>query len=168
MCRDKIYRMEELVKVRKQYKKKKTKVVFTNGCFDLIHGGHIYLFQMCQKLGDVLIVGVNDDVSVKKIKGPMRPLFPLNERLEILSAIQEVDCLVSFSETIPRKLIAELRPDVLAKGGDWRPDEVVGKKEVEEEGGEVKIIPYQKGHSTSQIIEKIVSRVKGRENLKQK
>lgn len=155
MSGGKVFGLEELVKVREGFKKQGAKVVFTNGCFDLIHGGHVYLFQTCRKMGDVLIVGVNDDDSLRKIKGPLRPIFPLTERLEILSAIQEVDYLVSFSETTPWKIIAELRPDVLVKGGDWKPDEVVGRKEVEEAGGEVRVIPYKEGQSTSHIIEKI-------------
>lgn len=152
----KIQKQSELVKIRNRLKQKGKKVVFTNGCFDLLHGGHIHLFREARKLGDVLIVAVNDDESVKKIKGTSRPIFPLEERLEILEAIEDIDYLTSFSEETPRKIIMRLLPDVLVKGGDWRPEEVVGKEEVERAGGEVVIIPYLEGRSTSEIIGKFI------------
>ncbi len=152
----KIQKMEDLIRIRKELRRRGKKVVFTNGCFDLLHGGHIHLFREAKKLGDVLIVAVNDDRSMKKIKGPSRPVFPLQERLEILGAIEDVDYLTYFSEETPQKVIAALVPDVLAKGGDWRPDQVVGKKEVEGAGGKVVIIPYLEGHSTSEIIDRIL------------
>ncbi|MFW6128907.1 MAG: D-glycero-beta-D-manno-heptose 1-phosphate adenylyltransferase, partial [Candidatus Aminicenantaceae bacterium] len=106
---------------------------------------------------DVLMVGVNSDDSVKKNKGKSRPIFPLGERLEVLQNINSIDYLTSFPEEIPRKIISDLKPDVLIKGGDWKPQEVIGKKEVEQSGGTVIIIPYLKGRSTSEIIDKIVS-----------
>jgi D-beta-D-heptose 7-phosphate kinase/D-beta-D-heptose 1-phosphate adenosyltransferase len=146
----------QIGKVRKQLRKIGRTVVFTNGCFDLLHAGHIRLFQEAKKLGDVLIVALNDDASVKKIKGLLRPIFPLSERAEVLSAIGDIDYLTSFSEKTPRRIIASLLPDVLVKGGDWRPEEVVGKKEVEAAGGKVLIVPYLKGHSSSGLIQKIV------------
>jgi len=131
-------------------------VVFTNGCFDLLHSGHIHIFREAKKQGDVLVVAVNDDASVRKIKGPSRPIFPLEERLEILEALEEIDYLVSFSEETPQRIIASFLPDVLLKGGDWRLDEVVGRKEVEGAGGKVVIVPYLKGYSSSGIIQKII------------
>jgi D-beta-D-heptose 7-phosphate kinase/D-beta-D-heptose 1-phosphate adenosyltransferase len=152
----KIQKMEDMVGIRKELRRQGKKVVFTNGCFDLLHGGHIHLFREAKKLGDVLIVAVNDDGSMKKIKGPSRPIFPLQERLEILEAIGDVDYLTYFSEETPQRTIAALVPDVLAKGGDWKPDQVVGKKEVEAAGGKVVIIPYLEGHSTSEIIDRIL------------
>lgn len=101
-------------------------------------------------------MAVNDDLSVKKIKGPPRPIFPLSERLEILEAVEEIDFLVSFSEETPQTIIASLLPDVLVKGGDWKLDEVVGKSEVERAGGKVIIISYLEGYSSSDIIERII------------
>jgi rfaE bifunctional protein nucleotidyltransferase chain/domain len=150
----------ELVNIRNKLKHKGKKVVFTNGCFDLLHSGHIYLFREAKKKGDVFIVAVNDDVSVKKIKGASRPIFPLTERIEILGAIEDIDYLTSFSEETPEKIIAWLLPDVLVKGGDWKPEEVVGKREVEEAGGEVVIVPYLKGCSSSEIVKRIISSAK--------
>ena len=154
----KIRNLNDLVRIRKGLKREGRKVVLTNGCFDLLHNGHIHLFREAKKQGDVLVVAVNDDSSVKKIKGPFRPIFPLEERLEILAALEEIDYLVSFSEETPQKVIASLLPDVLVKGGDWRIEKVVGRKEVEEEGGEVVIIPYLKGYSSTEIIERILKK----------
>ena len=162
----KIHKLSDLVKIRKKLKSQEKKVVFTNGCFDFLHSGHIYLFKEAKKRGDVFIVAVNDDASVRKIKGASRPIFPLEERLEILEAIEEIDYLISFSEETPQKIIALLLPDVLIKGGDWRPEEVVGKREVEEAGGEVVIIPYLEGHSSSEIINRIIHPVKGKKGCK--
>ena len=152
--------LADLVKIRNQLKHKGKKVVFTNGCFDLLHSGHIHLFREARKKGDVFIVAVNDDSSTRKIKGASRPIFPLKERIEILGAIEDVDYLASFSEETPQKIIARLLPDVLVKGGDWKPEEVVGKIEVEDAGGEVEIIPYLEGRSSSDIIKRIVSSAK--------
>jgi len=147
----------DLVKIISQLKQNGKKVVFTNGCFDLLHSGHIHLFREAKKRGDVFIVALNDDSSIKKIKGTSRPIFPLIERIEILGAIEEIDYLTSFSEETPQRIIAQLLPDVLVKGGDWKPEEVVGKIEVEEAGGEVVIIPYLEGSSSSEILKRIVS-----------
>lgn len=152
----KIRSLDDLVKIRKRLRKERRKVVLTNGCFDILHNGHIHLFREAKKRGDVLVVAVNDDSSIRKIKGPSRPIIPLEERLEILEALGEIDYLVSFSEETPQKVIASLLPDVLVKGGDWRIEEVVGRKEVEEEGGEVVIIPYFKRYSSTRIIERIL------------
>jgi D-beta-D-heptose 7-phosphate kinase/D-beta-D-heptose 1-phosphate adenosyltransferase len=153
----KFKKLDDLVKIRSQLKSQGKKVVFTNGCFDLLHSGHIHLFREAKKNGDVFIVAVNDDSSIQKIKGTSRPIFPLEERIEILGAIEEIDYLTSFSEETPQKTITQLLPDVLIKGGDWRPEEVVGKREVEDAGGKVVIIPYLEGCSSSEIIERIVS-----------
>jgi D-beta-D-heptose 7-phosphate kinase/D-beta-D-heptose 1-phosphate adenosyltransferase len=160
----KIQKQSDLEKIRNQLKNKDEKVVFTNGCFDLLHSGHVHLFREAKKLGDVLIVAVNDDESVKKIKGASRPIFPLEERLEVLEAIDDIDYLTSFSEETPRQVITRLLPDILVKGGDWKPDEIVGREEVERAGGEVVIIPYLKGRSTSKILKefsKLSSKDKG-------
>jgi rfaE bifunctional protein nucleotidyltransferase chain/domain len=152
----KIHALPDMLKIRRKLKEEGKKVVFTNGSFDLLHGGHVHLFGEAKKQGDVLIVALNDDASVRKIKGAARPIFPLAERWEILAAIEAIDFLTSFSETTPQRIIAALLPDVLVKGGDWKSDEVVGKKEVEAAGGKVVIIPYLEGHSTSSIIRKII------------
>jgi len=160
--RKKIQKPKNLVKIRKELGCKGKKIVFTNGCFDLLHGGHIYLFKAAKKFGDVLFVAVNDDASVKKIKGPSRPIFSLEERLEVLEAVEDIDYLTFFSEETPQKIISFFLPDVLVKGGDWRPQEVVGRREVEEAGGEVVVIPYLKGHSSSAIIKKIFNSRKSR------
>ena len=152
----KIQKPENLGKIRRQLKLEGKKVVFTNGCFDILHCGHIHLIREAKKRGDIFIVAVNDDASVKKIKGASRPIFPLEERFEVLEAIEEINYLTFFSEETPQEIVALLLPDVLVKGGDWKPEEVVGKKEVEGAGGEVKIIPYLKGKSSSDIIDRII------------
>ncbi len=154
--RKKIHSQDDLLKIREELRKQGKKVVLTNGCFDLLHSGHIHIFREAKKYGDILVVAVNDDFSVKKIKGASRPIFPLEERLEILEAIEDIDYLTSFSEETPQKIIAVLVPDVLVKGGDWKPDEIVGREEVEGAGGDVRVIPYLEGCSTSEIIERIV------------
>jgi len=156
MPKSKVKSLVALRKIRVRLYKQGKKVVFTNGCFDLIHGGHIRLFRKAKRSGDVLIVGLNTDASVRKIKGPSRPVFPLEERFEVLGAIEYIDYLTAFSEETPQKIIAALLPDVLVKGGDWPPDQVVGKKEVEAAGGRVVLVPYLKGHSSSSIIKKIL------------
>ncbi|MGD2294866.1 MAG: D-glycero-beta-D-manno-heptose 1-phosphate adenylyltransferase [Candidatus Aminicenantes bacterium] len=159
----KICDLRELIPVRKTYKKENKKVVFTNGCFDILHRGHIHLFREAKKQGDVLIVAVNDDSSLRRIKGPARPIFPLEERMEVLAAIADIDYLVSFSEDTPRETISALLPDVLVKGGDWTPDEVVGKKEVEEFGGKVVLVPFLPHHSSTDIIQRIIRLSRGAE-----
>jgi rfaE bifunctional protein nucleotidyltransferase chain/domain len=141
-----------LVGIRNKLRKVGRTVVFTNGCFDLIHAGHIRLFRAAAKLGDVMIVALNSDASIRRLKGPSRPIFPLKERQEILAAVEDIDYVTSFSEDTPRRIIASLLPDVLVKGGDWQPDQVVGREEVEAAGGRVVIVPYLEGRSTSSII----------------
>jgi len=151
----KVYGLEELAAVRRRLKCRGKKVVFTNGCFDLLHAGHVRLFHEAKKLGDVLVVALNSDSSVRRLKGPMRPIFPLGERLEILAAVTDIDYLTSFAEPTPQKIIAALLPDVLVKGGDWGPDEIVGRAEVEAAGGRVARVRYFEGHSTSSLIRRI-------------
>jgi D-beta-D-heptose 7-phosphate kinase/D-beta-D-heptose 1-phosphate adenosyltransferase len=159
--RKKIQDLESLKKIRAQIKKEGKKVVFSNGCFDLIHRGHIHLLQKARESGDLLIVGINDDSSVKKLKGHPRPIFPLKERLEILEAFEPVDYLIPFSEDTPQRLISALLPDVLVKGGDWKREEIVGRKEVEEAGGKVIVVPYLEFCSTTEIIDRICRVGKG-------
>jgi rfaE bifunctional protein nucleotidyltransferase chain/domain len=154
---EKIQDIQSLILIRQSLKDHQKKVVFTNGCFDILHRGHVHLFHEAKKLGDVLFVAVNDDSSIREIKGPTRPIFPLEERMEVLEAISDIDFLVSFSEETPKDIISSLLPDVLVKGGDWRPEEVVGKKEVERVGGKVVTIPYLPYHSSTDIIQRILS-----------
>ena len=131
------------------------RVVFTNGCFDLLHPGHIHGLEQARQLGDVLIVGLNSDRSVRQLKGPVRPVIPEAERAEILSALESVDAVVIFDEPTPREVISRLLPDVLVKGGDWPGDQIVGREEVEAAGGRVVSLPFVPGYSTSAILEKI-------------
>jgi rfaE bifunctional protein nucleotidyltransferase chain/domain len=152
----KVFPLSELVTIRTTLRSEGKKVVFSNGCFDLHHSGHVHVFREAKKLGDVLIVAVNDDRSVRTLKGDSRPIFPLAERLEILEAIEYIDYLVPFSEETPQNVISALLPDVLVKGGDWKRDEVVGRKEVEEAGGEVVLVSLCEGQSTTAILAKII------------
>jgi D-glycero-beta-D-manno-heptose 1-phosphate adenylyltransferase len=131
------------------------RVVFTNGCFDLLHPGHIGILEQARALGDVLIVGLNSDASVRQLKGPGRPVLPERERAEILAALECVDAVVIFDELTPREVIARLLPDVLVKGGDWPGDQIVGREEVEAAGGRVVSIPVIPGYSTTEILRKI-------------
>ena len=133
----------------------KQKIVFTNGCFDILHVGHVRYLQEAARLGDVLIIGLNSDASVKRLKGPERPINNEVERAEMLGALGFVDYVAIFDEDTPLDLIKTIKPDVLVKGGDYAPDEVVGKKEVEERGGKLVLIPFVEGKSTTNIIEKI-------------
>ncbi len=152
----KLKTVQELVKIRKELQNSGKKVVMTNGCFDILHGGHIHLFRESKKHGDVLIVALNDDRSVRKLKGLMRPIFKLNERTEILEAVEYIDYLVPFKEETPKRLISLILPDVLVKGGDWGKEEIVGRKEVEAAGGKVVVVPYLSGCSTTEIIRKVL------------
>jgi rfaE bifunctional protein nucleotidyltransferase chain/domain len=131
------------------------RVVFTNGCFDLLHPGHIRGLELARKLGDVLIVGLNSDASVRQLKGEGRPVISEGERAEILAALESVDAVVIFDELTPREVISRLLPDVLVKGGDWSGDQIVGREEVEAAGGRVVSVPVVPGYSTSAILRKI-------------
>ncbi len=133
------------------------RIVFTNGCFDLLHPGHIRCLEQARSMGDLLIVALNSDASVRELKGPDRPLIPEQERAEILAALEAVDYVVVFDDTTPQRLIARLLPDVLVKGGDWGPDEIIGREEVEAAGGRVVSIPVEPGYSTSNLLERIRS-----------
>ena len=131
-------------------------IVFTNGVFDILHAGHIELLEFAKAKGDLLIVGINDDASVKRLKGDKRPIFSLEERTELLEAVQYVDYIIPFSKDTPLQLIQALsRIDVLVKGGDYQPHQVVGRKEVEETGGQLCLFTFQSQMSTSDIIQKI-------------
>lgn len=136
----------------------KSKVVFTNGCFDILHKGHVTYLQQARRQGQILVVALNTDASVRKLKGPSRPINPLADRLEVLAALECVDYVTWFNEQTPLKLILALRPSLLVKGGDWKPKDIVGSKEVVQWGGKAKSIPYVPGRSTTQIIKKAALR----------
>jgi len=131
------------------------RVVFTNGCYDLLHPGHIRLLEKSRELGDILILALNSDRSVRENKGTGRPIIPEDERAEVAAALEAVDYVVLFDEPTPREIIAKILPDVLVKGGDWGPNEIVGREEVEAAGGRVVSIPIEPGYSTSSILERI-------------
>ena len=131
------------------------KVVFTNGCFDILHVGHVRYLQEARALGDLLVVGINSDVSVKNLKGDSRPVQDEADRAEILSSLGCVDYVVTFSEETPLRLIEQIQPDVLVKGGDWPIEKIIGHKEVLARGGTVKSLKFHPGRSTSSILERI-------------
>ncbi len=136
------------------------KIVFTNGCFDLIHTGHTRYLAKAKSFGDVLVVAVNSDASVRKIKGKKRPLTAEADRMEVLSSLESVDFVTVFSEPDPHRIISELQPDVLVKGGDWSVDQIIGREVVEARGGKVMTVPYLEGASTTGIIDKILKQCK--------
>lgn len=133
------------------------KIVFTNGCFDLLHVGHVRYLKEARRLGDFLVVGVNSDASVKRLKGPERPLQNENDRAEILSSLSCVDAVVIFEEDTPEKLIHAVRPHILVKGGDWKIDQIVGGSFVQSYGGQVMSLQFVAGKSTTSLIEKAKS-----------
>src|ERR1700691_335188 len=147
---------ENLVRLVQQRKRDGERVVFTNGCFDLLHPGHIRLLEECRSLGDALIVAINTDASVRRNKGPKRPLIPEQERAEVLAALAAVHYVTVFDEPTPREIVSELLPHILVKGNDWGPAEIVGREEVEAAGGEVISIPLEPGYSTTRLVERIV------------
>jgi rfaE bifunctional protein nucleotidyltransferase chain/domain len=150
-----ILTLEEAILRFGREKRNGRRIVFTNGCFDLLHPGHIGSLEQARALGDALIVGLNSDASVRQLKGAGRPVLPERERAEILAALECVDAVVIFDDLTPREVIAHLLPDVLVKGGDWPGDQIVGREEVEAAGGRVVSIPVVPGYSTTAILRKI-------------
>jgi len=150
----KTYTLLDSSLIVKEWKESNQKIVFTNGCFDILHYGHLRLLYESKKLGNKLIVALNDDESVKRLKGRGRPIHNQEQRIFGISSIIFVDLIILFSEDTPIKIIKELNPDILTKGGDYSMDEVVGKKEVVDSGGEVILIPLAKGLSSSKILSK--------------
>lgn len=146
---------DDLILIVAGRKRNGQRVVFTNGCFDLLHPGHVRCLERARALGDLLVVAINSDASVRQIKGGSRPLVPQEERAEILAALAAVDYVAIFDAPTPREMIARLLPDVLVKGGDWGPDEIVGREEVEAAGGRVVSVPLEPGYSTSGILERL-------------
>jgi len=161
MKHKKIKSLKQLVKIRNKLKRQGRRVVFTNGCFDILHRGHIECLRKARSFGDVLIVGLNSDSSVRKIKGERRPILSQNDRAEIVASLEMVDYVLTFDEETPHRLIASLVPDVLVKGGDYRKDKIVGKDIVESSGGRVIRVKQIPGRSTKNIITKITNRYAG-------
>lgn len=151
----KILGSKKLSGILKRLRLKGKKIVFTNGCFDILHAGHVDYLSRAKALGDILVIGLNSDSSVKKIKGSCRPINDERDRARVLSSLACVDYISIFGESTPERLIKELRPDVLAKGGDWRPKDIVGGDFVRACGGKVKSISFVKGYSTTSLIKKI-------------
>ena len=152
-----VFSRKKLIEEVKKIKKSGKKVVFTNGCYDLLHVGHIRLLQSARKKGDVLIVAINSDTSVRRIKGEKRPLINQKERAETLSGLECVDVVTVFNEDDPFNIIKDILPDILVKGGDWPLDKIIGSDIVIKNGGKVMNIKYQAGKSTTNLVGKVVS-----------
>ncbi len=150
-----IFSREEIEKIARKLRNEGKKIVFTNGCFDIIHAGHVKYLTKAKSRGDVLIVGLNSDESVKRLKGEGRPINDERDRAVVLSALKPVDYVSVFDEDTPLELIKAVKPDVLAKGADYKEEEVVGADFVKSRGGEVALIEYEEGKSTTKTIEKI-------------
>jgi rfaE bifunctional protein nucleotidyltransferase chain/domain len=155
MTRDKIKTQEELSAIVEKDRSSGRKVGFTNGCFDILHRGHVSYLEEAKKYCDILVVGLNSDSSVKAIKGQSRPINTQDARLEVLAACEFVDYLTVFDESTPEKLIKKLTPDIIFKGGDWEEEKIVGADHVKAAGGKVKVIPYVEGYSTTELIERL-------------
>jgi rfaE bifunctional protein nucleotidyltransferase chain/domain len=151
----KIVSREELVREREKLRREGKRLVFTNGCFDLLHPGHVRYLSQARALGDALAVAINSDRSVRELKGEGRPILNERERAEVIAALECVSYVTIFDEETPRELIAAVLPDVLVKGGDWALDEIIGREEVEGASGQVLSLPYIEGSSTTDIIERI-------------
>lgn len=153
----KIYSRDELAAQRRVWRGQGKRVVFTNGCYDLLHPGHVRLLEQSRSLGDVLILALNSDASVRRYKGPLRPLISEQQRGALACCLEAVDAVTLFDEDTPRELIAEILPDVLVKGADWS-HFVAGREEVEAAGGEVRLVPLEPGYSSTNIEKEILSR----------
>jgi rfaE bifunctional protein nucleotidyltransferase chain/domain len=151
-----LYSRAELVEQRRRWKLDGKTVVFTNGCYDLLHPGHIRLLERCRSMGDVLILALNSDASVRRMKGPSRPLLDQDERVEVALALEAVDAVTLFDEDTPRELIAEILPEVLVKGADWS-HFIAGREEVEAAGGKVVAAALEPGYSTTNIVDRILN-----------
>ena len=158
LCKKKCFSQKELIQQVQAWRQAKPdlSVVFTNGCFDILHMGHVRYLQDARKHGDKLIVGLNSDESLRRLKGPPHPLQEETSRMEVLAALSCVDAVTLFHEDTPLHLIQKINPHVLVKGGDWALEQVVGADWVQKQGGKVRLIPYISGHSTSKIIRKIL------------
>ena len=153
----KVLSLNALMKARRALRRKNKKVVFTNGTFDIIHRGHVEYLAKSKALGDVLVVGLNTDASIRKIKGPKRPINPNADRAAVLSSLASVDYVCFFGDETPHELISKIVPDVLVKGADWNADAIVGKDVVERHGGVVKTIRLTPGRSTTNVIQRVLN-----------
>jgi rfaE bifunctional protein nucleotidyltransferase chain/domain len=154
----KIASIEQVAEHTNQLQQSGKKVVFTNGCFDILHPGHIDLLYRAKHLGDALVVAINSDSSVRRLKGNARPILNQNERAELLSGLEMVDSVCFFDEDTPLRAILQIRPNILVKGADWGPDAIVGRAEVESWGGQVVALPLVEGKSTTGIVERVLAR----------
>ncbi len=152
---DKILPLAEALRLREEWAQKGQSLVFTNGCFDVLHAGHVHLLNSAKRMGDILLIGLNSDHSVKRLKGASRPINKEYDRALLLASMEAVDAVVLFKEDTPQNLIEKLLPDVLVKGGDYKEDEIVGAEMVRRHGGEVRIIPFREGYSSTAIIKKL-------------
>ena len=159
MSGTKIKRLKELKKIIARLQKHGEKIIFTNGCFDIVHFGHIMYLEEAKECGDCLIVAVNSDSSVRKIKGPKRPIVSESDRSRVIAGLACVDYVVIFKENTPLKLIKELKPDILIKGADWKKKNIIGADFVQSYGGKVRTIKLAKGRSTTKLIKKIIERL---------
>ncbi len=155
MSGDKIKTLSELTKALKSLRKKGKSIVFTNGCFDILHKGHIRLLEKAKSLGDILVVALNTDQSVKRIKGKARPINKQGDRALVMAALSAVDFVTFFNEMTPEKIIKSLSPDILLKGGDWKKTDIVGADYIRSRGGKVYSIEFVRGYSTSRLVDKI-------------
>ena len=158
MIKTKIKKPDVLARIVLKLKKQGKKIVFTNGCFDIIHFAHVHYLEQAKKKGDVLIVGLNSDSSIKGIKGSTRPIISENDRAGIIAALESVDFVTIFNESTPFDLIKKLKPDMLIKGSDWKTDQIVGADILKKYGGKVQRAKFLNGYSTSKIIKKIVKK----------
>ncbi|WP_456324459.1 D-glycero-beta-D-manno-heptose 1-phosphate adenylyltransferase [Desulfonauticus submarinus] len=153
---DKLIGLNEFLNLKKKFKHKT--IVFTNGCFDILHPGHVDYLSKAKQLGDILVIGLNSDSSIRRIKGSKRPINSEKDRARVLSALSCVDFIIIFQEDTPYKLISKIQPDILVKGGDWPVEKIVGRDVVLKKGGKVLNIKLLEGYSTTKIIENILSK----------
>jgi rfaE bifunctional protein nucleotidyltransferase chain/domain len=158
-----VFSLAELIDLRRRWKKEGKNVVFTNGVFDILHRGHVEYLAASRSLGDALIVGINSDASVKKIKGPRRPVVGEKDRAFLVSQLKPVDAVCIFDQETPYDIISAVVPDILVKGADWKIDDVVGKDVVERAGGKVLTIPFVPDRSTTLVIERVKELYAGKE-----
>ena len=154
---NKVKNLNELLPAIARHKQEGKKIVFTNGCYDLLHVGHVRCFKEARSLGDILVVGLNSDRSVRALKGAPRPIVPEGERAEVLAALDCIDYVTIFDQDNPREIIGHIKPDILVKGGDWTVDTIVGRDIVESYGGTVLSLPLTAGVSTTAIVKNIAS-----------
>jgi rfaE bifunctional protein nucleotidyltransferase chain/domain len=152
----KVFSLKAFLRERDSFRRKRKSLVFTNGTFDILHRGHVEYLAKARTLGDALVVGLNTDASIKRIKGPKRPINPETDRACMLSALESVDYIVFFGEDTPQRLIEKIIPNVLVKGADWKVDDIVGKDVVERNGGVVRTVRLTRGRSTSNVIRRVL------------